>query len=141
MFAAKIVAGTSRAADSTTALFGPGADFELSLVHDWGLELEVAAAALLGDQLTSLPVELLLKKAFHVDRRTDLFVAGGAVANFVVRDGHDDEVVLGGIGVVGAYLWHTERFGLLVEMSYAPCFVDGEVEHDLEGAVGVAHRF
>jgi hypothetical protein len=141
LFAGKIVAGTSRAAESTTALFGPGLDFEVVVWPEAGVEVEVAAAALLGDGLTSLPVELLLKKSFHVDRKTDLFVAAGGVSNFVIRDGHESETLLTGIVVAGAYLWNSEQFGLLIEMSYAPYAVDEGIEHDIEGAVGVAHRF
>lgn len=152
--AAKIVAGTSRAADSTTPLFGPGIDLEAEL---WphGLEVEFAAAALLGDGFTSVPLELLLKKSFHVETKMDLFIAAGGILNVVDRRGvsqdqmshggdadqSNTEVHPGGIVLIGAYMWQGTHFGILIEMSYAMLSESGQLEHDVEGAVGVAYRF
>lgn len=141
LVAVKIIAGTSRAAEGNTDLFGPGGDVEFTLFPEWGVELELAAALLLSEDLTSVPVELLVKKSFHVDPRTDFFLAGGGVTNAVFREDGERDVLFGAIVVAGAYLWHSDQFGLLLELAYAPYFVHGRVEHDLEGAVGVAHRF
>ncbi|MEQ9504042.1 MAG: hypothetical protein RIT81_44715 [Deltaproteobacteria bacterium] len=139
VLAAKIVAGTSRAADATTPLFGPGLDAELFL-WDGGLELELAGAALLGHQVTSIPLELLLKKTFHVEERMDLFVAAGGIMNVVLHSEDPTSVVPGGIVLFGAYVWQGAHFGLVVEMAYAMLDKREHFEHDLEGAVGVAYR-
>lgn len=140
VLAVKIVAGTSRAADATTPLFGPGLDLEMELWRH-GLEVELAGAALLGDGVTSVPTELLLKKSFPVEENMELFAAAGGILNLVSRPGHGLEAVPGGIVLVGAYVWHGDHFGVLIELSYAMLSEAGDLEHDVEGAVGVAYRF
>lgn len=141
LVATKIITGTSRAAHGNTDLFGPGVDLELTIWPQVGLELEFAAAFLLSEELHSVPMELLLKKAFHVDRRTDLFVAAGGVVNYVNRDEGGSVLLKGGIFTAGGYLWHSTQFGLVIELSYALYVLESRVEHDVEGAVGVAYRW
>lgn len=141
LVAAKIITGTSRAAHGNTDLFGPGLDVELEIWPAAGLELELAAAFLLSEELHAVPMELLLKKAFHVDPRTDLFLAAGGVLSYVDREEGDSDLLQGMIFTAGGYLWHSTQFGLVVELAYALYFLDERVEHDVEGAVGVAYRF
>jgi len=141
LVAAKIITGTSRAAHGNTDLFGPGLDVELTIWPEAGLELELAAAFLLSEELHAVPMELLLKKAFHVDPRTDLFVAAGGVLSYVNREEGESVLLKGAIFTVGGYLWHSTQFGLVVELAYALYFLEARIEHDVEGAVGVAYRF
>lgn len=139
VFVGKLVGGVNRGPEQAVGLVGPGFDVEIEL-WEHGLELELAGAALFGQEMTCVPTELLLKKALHVTSELDLFAGAGGIVNFV--HGHEGWLAFpGGLGIVGSTLWDQDhRFGMVLEVTYAMLNEHGHLAHEVEAAVGVAYR-
>lgn len=135
----KLVGGMTSNREETVGLVGPGFDVEMEL-WSHGMELELAGAALFGQEMTCFPTELLLKQPLHLTDELDLFAGVGAIVNFV----HAHEAWAahpGGLGIVGGTLWDQDhRFGMVLEVTYAMLDEHGHLAHEVEAAVGVAYR-
>jgi len=135
----KLVGGVNRNPVQTIGLVGPGFDVELEL---WphGLELELAGAALFGQEMTCMPAELLLKKSLHVTSSVDLFAGAGGILNFV--HGHEGwSMFPGGMGLVGGTVWGPDhKMGMVLEVTYALLLEPHHLAHEVEAAVGFAYR-
>lgn len=138
LLAFRIVAGTSRAFPQNTWVFGFGVQAELDVAELF--EVALGASALLGEQSTIFPIDLLLKKTFHLGQRVGFFAGLGPTLAIVTHPEDDPDVALGGTINAGFVLWHSRDFGVLVEATYQLIF-EAEVVHDIEGAVGVAWGF
>ncbi len=116
--------------------FGPGALFEVPVLHGL-LEVEVAAAVLFGAHATEVPVDVVLKVPYHFSQLVDVFVGAGPM---VAWSSHGT-VGYGGIVTAGGYLWTHGDVGLLMEVDYTVVAHHTDDYHGVEAAAGVAMRF
>lgn len=119
---------------------GFGFFYERTLVPKW-LELEFSANFLGTRTGPHIPLDLVLKKPFHVSHRFDPYVGVGAAVTFGL--GEERFVAPGIVGSVGWYTWINERWGWLVEFDYAAS-AEPEPEgwvHEIEGTTGPLVRF
>ncbi len=112
------------------AIFG-----ETTLVPGW-LELELNIAMVrLGEELV-LPIDLLLKKPLHFGSICP-YVAAGPALSVVFEE--ERTVHVGGIAVLGAYVFFHRKVGLDLEVEYSVFPADGLI-HELTLAFGPVFR-
>lgn len=136
ILAAKIIGGASFDPHGVAhRRTGVAVLYEHPFIPHW-LEGEVSVGAMLGDHATFLPVELLLKVPFALNKHWELF-AGAGPAMMVDLD--HGEAFFGGVVSAGTFVWLSEHFGLLFELDYLLLEEHGTC-NEVEGAVGVAWR-
>ncbi len=119
---------------------GVGLLYERTLVRGW-LELELSTNALVveGGRGAHLPIDVLLKKPFHVGHRIDPYIGAGAAVTFGL--GEERFVGAGAVATVGTYFWVHPRVGLLAEIDYAAVVEPRGWQHELEFGSGPVFRF
>ena len=93
---------------------------------------------------SALPDGVPLHDVVHLSMSGEIKLAGRWLpftAEQILRDEGGSVLLKGGIFTAGGYLWHSTQFGLVIELSYALYVLESRVEHDVEGAVGVAYRW
>ena len=86
-----------------------------------------------------VPIDLLLKKPFHVSHRFEPFLGLGGVVTFAL--GRERFAAAGAIGSAGLFFWLRESFGLLLEADYAIVREPSEWRQEIEGTTGPVWRF
>lgn len=105
--------------------------------HLMEVELSVSAIALEGNAV--VPIDLLLKKPFHLGPHFNPYVAFGPAVSIDIVDGDAD--ANGGIAfATGAYYWFDDHFGLDLDFDYTLVF-KGDLGHELQIALGPIWRF
>ncbi len=117
---------------------GFGLAYERTLVPSW-LELEVSTNALFAEHGVVLPLDIVLKKPFHVSHRFDPFVGLGAVIAFGV--GEERFVAPGAIASGGMYVWASTQWGWSFELDFAAVKEPEDWLLELEFASGPVVRF
>lgn len=117
---------------------GIGVAYERTIIPRW-LELEVSANALLQPDGAVLPLDVVLKKPFHVSHRFDPFVGLGAIVAFGV--GEERFVAPGAIASGGMYVWGGRRWGWSFELDFAAVKEPEAWLLELEFASGPVIRF
>lgn len=120
--------------------YGFGFLYERTFVPGW-LELEVSANALFlhAEEAAHLPLDVLLKKPFHLSHVFDPYVGLGGAVVFGV--GEESFVAPGAIASLGSYAWLQERVGVLLEVDYAAVYEPHGWNHELEFSTGATFRF
>ena len=127
------------AAGDTLVGGGAGVFAERTAIEGW-LEVELSASfvRVADEDEWIIPVDVLLKKPFHIGAFCPYFAIGPTAA-FVKRE-EENRVVFGGVAVIGAYYWLGDSFGIDLEVDYAVVSEDG-VQHEVTVAAGPTFRF
>lgn len=133
----KISELTSLGHEETTHLAGGGAFFEIPILHH-ALEIEGAARVLGGGHGPVLPLDVLIKKPFHVSDSLIPFIGVGPTAVVVFHGGTTAH--FGGAASLGTSYWFTPQAGLVVEANYN-AISEGGLVHEIGGNVGMAYGF
>jgi len=89
---------------------------EWDAIDDW-LELEIEASILSADRGTEIPVDLTIKKPFHLTRWAEVMIGVGPEV-VQVSNPTTKATYFGASAVLDFMFWPTQRFGLWVEPSY-----------------------
>ncbi|MCA9544333.1 MAG: hypothetical protein KC613_08080 [Myxococcales bacterium] len=133
--ALKFISMTLPAHPENPFWFGPGALTEFPIWHGL-LEVEFAAALLVGEHGWEVPVDVILKVPYHFNHFWDVFAGVGPM---VAWNAHG--AGYGAIATVGGYAWNEGNVGLLLELDYTFLSHATEEAHGVEAAVGVALRY
>ncbi len=111
---------------------------EGTVIEGW-LEIELSASVVRigSEDKWVIPVDLLLKKPFHIGDVTPYVAIGPTIA--FVR-GEENIVGVGAAAVVGVYVWLSDSWGIDIELDYALVDEDG-AQHELTFAAGPTLRF
>lgn len=117
---------------------GGGVFVERSLLrHFFEIELSVSAIAVEGD--VTIPMDLLLKKPFHLGPYVNLYLAIGPALSIDIKD--DETDTSGGIAfATGTYYWFDDHLGVDLDLDYTLVFKD-DLAHELAISIGPAWRF
>ncbi len=125
-------------AGGPTTTSGVSVFYERELVPKW-LEIEVNVGLIDGAAGLQLPIDLLLKKPFHLHRRVTPYISIGPAIELFPRG---DRPPLPGItGGVGAYLWLSRDFGLDIELDYTAHVLSPGLEHVITLGLGPVLHF
>ena len=114
--------------EGTSSHFGVGAFFEIEAIAGW-LEFELSLRVLSAQTGVELPIELLIKKPFHVNHWFHPFLGiGPALVPAFLDEGNS--VHGGGAAAVGAHFWITSDVALMAEFNYNLIYDNGLV-HEL----------
>lgn len=115
---------------------GGGIFLERSVLrHLFEIELSVSAIALGGD--ISVPIDLLLKKPFHLGALNTYLGVGPALSIDIT----DDTEAFGGIAfATGFYYWFHDHLGVDLDFDYTLVFKD-DLAHEFQIALGPTLRF
>ncbi|MEZ4241766.1 MAG: hypothetical protein R3F59_37580 [Myxococcota bacterium] len=122
--AGRAVGAMAFEAEGQEMLAGGGLAIEGSLGHH--LAVEVAVSGTAGREVVEVPFEMLLVRPFHVGRAFEPYIGIGptlilrSAREEAARTADDTEARLGGVAVLGAHVWASEHWGLLLE-------ADGEI--------------
>jgi hypothetical protein len=113
---------------------GVGLFYKILAVPDW-LLVEVAAKSVFSEHGTHVPLELSVRKPFHIGEH--LHLAPGIGPLFILTF-HDEEVetAFGIGGGLGVSYWLTSWGGVKMELGYELHFGE-ELSHELVTAAGV----
>lgn len=106
--------------------FGVSIFYERELVPRW-LEVELNVGLIDGAAGLQVPIDLLLKKPFHLGRRLTPYIGIGPSIELFPRG--DRSPLPGVTGGVGLYLWLSRDFGLDLELDYTAHFLSPGIEH------------
>jgi len=120
----------------TSHLGGGGIFAEVMVIPEW-LEIELEVRIFSGHG-TSLPIDLLFKKPFHLSSKTDFFLGVGPTVVPVFAPG-GNTTHFGGAFVAGIYYWLTPHLGVVLEADYNLISSHGAV-HELGSGVGFAYK-
>lgn len=117
--------------------FGGSVFYERELVQNW-LEFEIQIGLVGGGGMFIMPIDVLLKKPFHVNHRVTPYIGGGPALEALFVNG-EQEVVGGLTAAAGVYVWFSKYAGIDVEVDYTLVFS----EHGIEQApcIGVGPVF
>lgn len=125
---------------------GFGAFFEETVVEGW-LDLETSVVVEWIDGRICAPLEVVVKKPFHIDDYLTPFVGlGPSVTVFESYVDHEDghyQSTIARVGltfVMGSYVWPSDHWGFDVEVDYNLMLTHG-VRHELTVALGPVYRF
>lgn len=113
---------------------GPNAFVEYEAVKNW-IELELSASVLAVHGGREVPIDLLFKKPFRLNRRLELMIGIGPQIVFVSGTERNGTFV-GGEVALDFMFWPSRHVGLWVEPSYEFSF-RGSVSHSLTTTGGV----
>lgn len=117
---------------------GFGVLIEHTLIERW-LEIELSSNIFVGPEGPVLPVDVFLKKPFHLGRVVDPFIGLGPVFALVWSD---NPYVAPGFGLTGgSNFWFRERLGFLVELDYVVSIEREYAVQELEVSFGPLYRF
>lgn len=124
--------------DVTLHGVGGGLFVERSLFrHLLEIELSVSAIALEGD--ASVPIDLLLKKPFHLGPHFNTYLGTGPALSIDIKD--DETKAYGGIAfATGTYYWFDDHLGVDLDIDYTLVFKD-DLAHELQISLGPVWRF
>ncbi len=111
-------------------LAGGGVFFEVLAIPNW-LEIELFGRVMGGGDLMMFPIDLVLKKPFHINETVHPFIGIGATVVPTIID-DKTEVFFGGLVAVGSYFWLTQTVGIVAELNYNLVY-----EHGIANEVGV----
>lgn len=119
---------------------GLGLFAERTAIPGW-LEIELSASfvRIESENEWIVPIDVLLKKPFHVGSGVCPYLAIGSTVS-LVTDGEGLTVGVGGVVVVGTYIWLSDSWGIDVEVDYALLYEEG-VQHEVTVAAGPTLRF
>ena len=123
---------------ASTSGGGVGVFIERTVMPGW-FELELSPSVVWVEGGTVVPIDLLLKKPFHLDESFCPYFALGPTLSLAFKE-EATEVGVGAAFVVGAYIWFGEAIGLDVEVDYALLDENGFVQ-ELTFAAGPTFRF
>jgi hypothetical protein len=138
MLGLKMVAAATPSPEGVEVLGGPGLVLEREVLP--GVELELDVIGLFSPEHTEIPVDVLVKHAFHVTRSLDLFLGAGPSASLGFDHG-ERHFHAGLLTSAGAYVWLAHDVGLILEVDYG-LYADplGPLQ-EAELSTGVAMRF
>ena len=127
--------------ETVKSSYGGGVFLEVALVPRQ-LSLELAARVLSTSGDVAVPIDLLVKKPFHVNRWFEPFIGLGPTVVPLIKK-ESTELEVGGAAVVGAYFWLTRHVGLTAIVHYNLVYNVSakELEHELGGSGGVVFGF
>lgn len=121
----------------TASAFGGGAFFEFTAIENW-LEIEASFHYLLAHGKSELPIDVLLKKPFHVNNWFHPYVGLGGVAVPVLATDTEPLAFHGGVAAVGgAYFWFSQHVGWSAEINDNLLFGGGHVLNEVGGTSGI----
>lgn len=112
---------------------GAGLFYKILAVPEW-LLVEVAAKTVFSEHATHVPLELSLRKPFHVGEHLHLAPGIGPLLVLDIHEG-ETEAVFGIGGGVGISWWFASWWGLKMELGYELHFRE-ELTHELVVAAG-----
>jgi len=115
-------AGELELADGTLHA-GANVMVEWDAIDNW-LELELEASILSADRGTEIPVDLIVKKPFHLTRWAEVMIGVGPEV-VQVSNPTTKATYFGASAALDFMFWPTQRFGLWVEPSYDLIARDG----------------
>lgn len=116
---------------------GGGGFVEYAVDHEWlEVELSVQAFGEHGDVL--LPVEMVLKKPFHLTDAVHPFVGAGPMV--AVLFAGENAAHFGGLVTGGTYVWFSDHLGLLAAGTYG-VVSDRALVHEVGGSLGLVAGF
>ena len=118
--------------------YGFGLLYERTLVP-MQLQGELSAHVLSTPLGLHVPIDLVLKKPFHVSHTFEPYLGLGGV--LTVALGRERFVAPGAIASAGLFFWLRENFGFLVEADYAIVREPSQWRHEVEGTAGPTWRF
>jgi hypothetical protein len=122
----------------TLSAIGFGAVLEHTLIERW-LEIELSTNLFVGPEGPVVPVDVFLKKPFHLGRIVDPFIGFGPVFALVWSDA---PYVAPGVGITsGSNFWFRDRLGVVLEVDYVVSIERRTVIQELEVAFGPLYRF
>jgi hypothetical protein len=128
--------------EPTEVKFGGGAFFEFTVVPNW-LEIEIGVHVLKAPEKLELPIDVLLKKPFHVNHWFHPYVGLGPtiVPEFVAANEKEGKAARteldGGVAIVaGSYFWLHPHVGLSLEINNNILFAHGIID-EFGGSGGV----
>lgn len=124
--------------DEIEPQYGVGLLYERTLV-EMHLQAEVSAHLVSTPLGPHVPIDLVLKKPFHVSHRFEPYLGLGAVVTLAL--GRERFVAPGAIGSAGLFFWLRENFGLMVEGDYAIVREPAHWRQEIEGTTGPVWRF
>jgi len=96
---------------------------EWDAIENW-LEFEVSASVLSAEHGTETPIDLTIKKPFHLARWAEVMVGVGPEVVYVSNP-TTKGTLFGGTAVLDFMFWPSQRFGVWVEPSYDVIAHDG----------------
>ena len=134
------VALAAFSSEATEAKFGGGGFIEFGVIPNW-LEIEIGVHALHAPGAIELPIDVLLKKPFHVNPWFHPYVGFGptVVPEFLKdeKTGVKSTAFDGGIAfVAGSYFWLHPHVGLSLEIDDNLLLGHG-IKNELGGSAGV----
>ena len=125
-------------AEGPFTTFGVSVFYERLLIPKW-LELEINVGLVDGAAGLQMPIDLLFKKPFHVNRRLTPYLSLGPALEVFPRG--DRSPLLGVTGGLGVYLWLSRDFGVDLELDYTAHFLGPGLEHVTTLGVGPVLHF
>ncbi len=119
--------------------FGASVFYERELIQN-RLEFEIQIALVGGGGMFIMPIDLLLKKPFHVNHRVTPYIGVGPALDAVFTDG-EQEVLVGLTSAAGVYVWFSKYAGIDVEIDYTIVVSEHGIEHAPCFGVGPAFHF
>ena len=137
------------------AFYGGGLFVTVIAIHEW-LEIELVVDGVYGThdvedagvvhrgQTFRLPIDLLLKKPFHISQTFHPFVGLGPT--FIYERETSSGIpattrgIFGGTVAVGTDIWLGERVALVAEVAYS-LLASHSLEHEIGGSLGVLIAF
>ncbi|MCA9691006.1 MAG: hypothetical protein R3A51_09580 [Nannocystaceae bacterium] len=117
---------------------GGGIFYERELIQNW-LEIEPNVGILSAPGGVLIPLDLLLKKPFHVHHKVTPYLGVGPAIEFLIAE---ERGVFGGVtATVGLYVWFGKHVGIDIELSYSLVFERGRLVHNPAGGVGPVVHF
>jgi len=113
-------------AEGPVTNFGVSIFYERELVPKW-LEVELNVGLIDGAAGMQIPIDILLKKPFHLSRRLTPYIGLGPSIELFARG--DRPPLPGVTGGIGVYLWLSRDFGLDLEIDYTAHFLSPGLEH------------
>lgn len=120
---------------------GAGGFFEFTAIEHW-LEIEAAVHYVNAGGLHEVPIDVLLKMPFHVNKWFHPYVGlGGVVVPVIAPDtgtGTSGVAVEGGIAsVVGSYFWFSKHVGWSLDINYNLLFGAEGLTNEVGGTTGI----
>ena len=131
-----VALGLFESGASPAAAVGGGGFFEFTAVENW-LEIEASFHYLRAHGANELPIDVLLKKPFHVNSWFHPYVGVGGVVVPVLATDVEPLVVHGGVAAVGgAYFWFSKHVGWSAEINDNLLF-GGHIVNEFGGTTGI----
>ena len=118
--------------------FGASLFYERELVTGW-LELEFNVALVSAPGGLAIPIDVLLKKPFHVNRHVTPYIGLGPAFEIEVLE--EPEFFGGVTAATGLYVWFSRTVGIDVELDYTARFGREGVAHGMGGGMGPVIHF